>query len=108
MGKFKEGLSGYQSFYGWVRIGLPGAWEGGGGGWVDGTSLGPVAPDTLVEGYSGGTGPGQGLFAWPSALPVSTAHGVYLSIPKTHSLIHRNFLQLILDSGALGCGPASP
>lgn len=68
-----------------------------------------MAPDTLVEGYSGGTGPGQGLFAWPSVLPMNTAQvGVYLSIPKTHSLIHRNFLQLILDSGPLGCGPASP
>ena len=86
-------------------------WEGGGGYWIDGTFLGPVGPDTLGEEYSRGTpkiGPGQGLFGRPSGSPVSTAQaGVYLSIPKTHSLIHRNFLQLILDSGASGCGPAS-
>ena len=81
-------------------------WEGGGGYWIDGTFLGPVGPDTLGEEYSRGTpkiGPGQGLFGRPSGSPVSTAQaGVYLSIPKTHSLIHRNFLQLILDSGASG------
>ena len=64
---------------------------------------------SIAEGHMQ-IGPGQGLSGRPPLwlVPVHSSSWAYLSIPKTHSLIHKSFLQLTLDAGALGCGLASP